>query len=66
MSRKYYTHFVTAAEEARNSHEWCGVVELAQPIENRKGGTRELRQLLAQNFDVQSHEVRILHWARLH
>ena len=66
MTMKYYTHFVTAAEEARNTAEWCGVVELNNPIEGRKGGARELRSLLATNFDVESEDIRILHWARLH
>ena len=66
MSNKYYTHFVTAAEQARNSNEWCGVVELEKPIEHRQGGARELRQLLARNFELDSKEIRILHWARLH
>ncbi|MCS6948682.1 MAG: hypothetical protein NZM12_13820 [Steroidobacteraceae bacterium] len=66
MSSKYYTHFVTAGETTRTAREWCGVVELRHPIEDRKGGARELRELLADNFDVETHEVRILHWARLH
>jgi hypothetical protein len=66
MTTKYYTHFVTAAEEARQSSEWSGVVELNHPIEGRKGASRELRQLLAQSFDLDGDDIQILHWARLH
>jgi len=68
VSAKYYTHFVTARAKAAsvaNANEWSGVVELRHPLEH-KGGTRELRALLAQSFDLDSEEIRILHWARLH
>ena len=47
------------------SNEWSGVVELRHPLESG-GGTRELRSLLAQSFDLESDEIKILHWARLH
>jgi len=47
------------------SNEWSGVVELRHPLESG-GGTRELRCLLAQSFDLDSDEIKILHWARLH
>jgi len=40
-------------------------VELRHPLEIG-GGTRELRSLLAQSFDLNSDEIKILHWARLH
>ncbi len=69
MAAKYYTHFVTASEPARRAYsansEWSGVVELRHPLE-QTGGTRELRSLLAQSFDIASEDIRILHWARLH
>ncbi len=69
MAAKYYTHFVTASESARRAYadnsEWSGVVELRHPLE-QAGGTRELRSLLAQSFDIASEDIRILHWARLH
>jgi hypothetical protein len=69
MAAKYYTHFVTAGAHARRAvgagSEWSGVVELRQPLE-QGGGTRELRSLLAQSFDLASEDIRILHWARLH
>ena len=68
MATKYYTHFVTGASRALTavpSNEWSGVVELRHPLEGG-GGTRELRSLLAQSFDLDSEEIKILHWARLH
>ena len=68
VATKYYTHFVTGAAQARtadNASEWSGVVELRQPLE-AAGGTRELRSLLAQSFELDSDEIKILHWARLH
>jgi hypothetical protein len=73
MAAKYYTHFVTAsspvaaAQRARHpGSEWSGVVELKIPLVEGRSGTRELRTLLAQSFDVASEDIRILHWARLH
>ncbi|MBS0417350.1 MAG: hypothetical protein JSR66_06535 [Proteobacteria bacterium] len=70
MATKYYTHFVTArakaaAAAAANANEWSGVVELRHPLEHT-GGTKELRALLAQSFDLESEDIKILHWARLH
>jgi hypothetical protein len=67
VATKYYTHFVTGADAvaAAQSNEWSGVVELRHPLENVRG-TRELRSLLAQSFDLDSDDIKILHWARLH
>lgn len=68
VSTKYYTHFVTSAVTARTaagSNEWSGVVELRQPL-THTSASKELRSLLAQSFDLDSEEIRILHWARLH
>ncbi len=68
MSTKYYTHFVTSSTTAQNagcSSEWSGVVELREPLSLARAN-RELRALLAQNFDLDSEDIRILHWARLH
>ena len=75
MATKYYTHFVTARAKAQNAaavaaasanaNEWSGVVELRHPLEHT-GGTKELRALLAQSFDLESEDIKILHWARLH
>ena len=73
MATKYYTHFVThtsgaasgTARGADSGSEWSGVVELRQPLSSTRAN-RELRALLAQSFDLDSDDIRILHWARLH
>jgi hypothetical protein len=68
VATKYYTHFVTHAGKAKSAgpgSEWSGVVELREPLTNTRAN-RELRALLAQSFDLDSDDIRILHWARLH
>jgi uncharacterized protein YggU (UPF0235/DUF167 family) len=69
VATKYYTHFVTHSgnktHEPRSASEWSGVVELRQPLSTGRAN-RELRALLAQSFDLDSEDIRILHWARLH
>jgi len=67
VATKYYTHFVTHQDKAHNAagNEWSGVVELRQPLTQARAN-RELRALLAQSFDLDSDDIRILHWARLH
>lgn len=68
MATKYYTHFVTPAGKARSpgpGNEWSGVVELREPLTHTRAN-RELRSLLAQSFDLDTDDIRILHWARLH
>ena len=68
MAAKYYTHFLTGGAQAPGTaaaHEWSGVVELRQPLRISRE-MRELRSLLAMNFDLDSEDIRILHWARLH
>lgn len=68
MAIRYYTHFVTIGpgpRAPRHDSEWSGVVELEIPIDT-SGDVRELRDALAETFEVSSDEVRILNWARLH
>jgi hypothetical protein len=68
VATRYYTHFVThtgKALSASGGSEWSGVVELRQPLSTARA-SRELRALLAQSFDLDSDDIRILHWARLH
>ena len=67
VATKYYTHFVTHSGKPHSfaGNEWSGVVELRQPLTHARAG-RELRALLAQSFDLDSDDIRILHWARLH
>jgi len=68
VATKYYTHFVTGGGRAQSppcGNEWSGVVELREPLSNTRAN-RELRALLAQSFDLDCEDIRILHWARLH
>ena len=68
VATKYYTHFVThGGGRTHNTagNEWSGVVELREPLTHARAN-RELRMLLAQSFDLDSDDIRILHWARLH
>lgn len=65
MAARYYTHFVTPAEAALAAQEWSGVVELGHPLE-AQGARRELAHLLAESFELDMGDIRILHWARLH
>jgi hypothetical protein len=68
VATKYYTHFVTHTGKARTAPadgEWSGVVELREPLPQARAN-RELRALLAQSFDLDSDDIRILHWARVH
>jgi hypothetical protein len=67
VTTKYYTHFVTGSSPAPGvpGNEWSGVVELREPLTQSRA-QRELRTLLAQSFDLDTDEIRILHWARLH
>ncbi|MEP7313415.1 MAG: hypothetical protein ABI859_12595 [Pseudomonadota bacterium] len=65
MSSKYYAHFVADAPDLTRAGEYTGVVELTTPL-RRHRESRELRSVLARNFDLPSEDIRILHWARLH
>jgi hypothetical protein len=68
VATKYYTHFVTHSGTRPApglESEWSGVVELREPLSGTRA-SRELRALLAQSFDLDSDDIRILHWARLH
>ena len=65
MASKYYAHFVAESADARGSGEYTGVVEVASPLRQHRE-TRELRSVLARNFDLERDDIRILQWARLH
>jgi hypothetical protein len=65
MANKYYAHFVAESPDARGSGEYTGVVEVHTPLRKNRE-TRELRSVLARNFDLATDEIRILQWALLH
>jgi hypothetical protein len=65
MGVKYYTHFVlTANETGECDQEFSGVVEVNQATDDRYEPS-DIEALLAQNFDVQTGELRLIKWSRL-
>ena len=65
MSSKYYAHFVAEASGPTGPGEYSGVVELHAPLRPQRE-LKELRRLLAVNFDLPAEDIRILNWATLH
>lgn len=65
MSSKYYTHFVADAPGARQAGEYTGVVEMPLPLQ-RLGGALDISSVLARDLDLDSEDIHILVWARLH
>lgn len=65
MGVKYYTHFVLTSTEADESdQEFSGVVEVSQATEELYD-PRDIESLLAQNFDLQNGDLRLINWSRL-
>lgn len=65
MASKYYAHFVAETSEPMVCGEYSGVVELDAPLRPQRE-IRQLRTLLARNFDLAAEDIRILNWATLH
>ena len=65
MSSRYYAHFIAEAEERELDGEYSGVVELSSPLKPWRE-PRELRALIARNFELEADDIRILNWAVLH
>jgi hypothetical protein len=64
MGIKYYTHFVMKEQPATAS-EFTGVVELNHSP-RRQNDMRDVATILARKLDVDSQDIRILQWSRLH
>jgi hypothetical protein len=64
MLTKYYTHFLLNERQGGYS-EYSGVVEVKRLLQ-RDFEDEELQTLLAKNFDLDSDDVTILDWSRLH
>jgi hypothetical protein len=64
MGVKYYTHFLMN-DRPETTNEFSGVVELnrtpraAQDLE-------DIAAILARSLDLDSDDIRVLHWSRLH
>ena len=65
MSAKYYTQFILTDADYRDGNEFCGIVELNQPME-QTDNRRDIEAILARNFDLRQNAVRLLSWSRLH
>jgi hypothetical protein len=65
MSAKYYTQFVLTDAEYRGGNEFCGVVELNQPMDQDMKRC-DIEAILARNFDLAQSAVRLVSWSRLH
>jgi hypothetical protein len=65
MSAKYYTQFVLTDVEYRGGNEFCGVVELNQPMA-QDTDRHDIEAILARNFDLAQSAVRLVSWSRLH
>ena len=65
MSAKYYTQFVLTDAEYRGGNEFCGVVELNQPM-GQDTNRQDIEAILARNFDLAKSAVRLVSWSRLH
>jgi len=65
MSAKYYTQFILTDADYRGGNEFCGVVELNQPMD-LGSDSRDIEAILARNFDLQQSAVKLVSWSRLH
>ena len=65
MSAKYYTQFILTDAQYRDGNEFCGVVELNQPMA-RHSDQRDIEAILARNFDLKESAVKLVSWSRLH
>ncbi len=65
MSAKYYTQFILTDAEYRDGNEFCGVVELSQPME-QDSDRSDIEAVLARNFDLKDSDVTLVSWSRLH
>ncbi len=65
MSAKYYTQFILTDADYRGGNEFCGVVELNQPMD-QSSDRRDIEAILARNFDLRQNAVRLVSWSRLH
>lgn len=64
MSVKYYTHFLLDETTPRGMSEFRGVVEVNKVM--KRGDMKEAAAVLAKNFEVESRDIKVLQWSRLH
>ncbi len=64
MSVKYYMQFVLHEQEVGPAH-YSGVVEVEHNIHGASA-LDEIEEMLADNFECEANDVRVIHYARLH
>ena len=66
MATKYYTRFLMQKGSNTNAtDEYSGVVEL-QAAAQRVLDTKEIEAMLAKSFDLETSQVEVISWSRLH
>ncbi|MDH3430730.1 MAG: hypothetical protein OEQ14_12055 [Gammaproteobacteria bacterium] len=65
MSAKYYTQFILTDTQYRGGNEFSGVIELSHPMD-MDSDARDIEAVLARNFDLKKHDVKLVSWSRLH
>lgn len=62
---KYYAHFVVAEPGLDDLGEFSGVVEVAAHF-NAGLQQHQAQEILADNLEVDTEDLQLLHWSRLH
>jgi hypothetical protein len=65
MGAKYYTHFLLADTSLQGYSEYSGVVEIKR-FDELALDAHQIEAILAQNFEIDRDEVKVLDWSRLH
>ena len=65
MSAKYYTQFILTDAQYRGGNEFSGIIELSEAMDHSTE-TKDIEAILAQNFDLQRSEIKLVSWSRLH
>ena len=65
MATKYYTRFLLQTVDETEVDEYSGVVEL-QAQDQSVLEPKQIEALLANSFDLDSGQVRLLNWSPLH
>ena len=64
MGVKYYTHFLMN-DRPETTNEFSGVVELNRTPRTAQD-LEDIAAILARSLDLDSDDIRVLHWSRLH
>ena len=65
MRTKYYTRFLLRTVEQSEADEYSGVVEVKHSTDQVLEAA-EIEALLAQNFEMDTENIELLNWSRLH